>query len=240
VSALRSPDTEEPQDKGRSLSSSSGLAETPQKTISAGSLPPREDSFRPPQARVDGSTLARGKPVDLPNPLVSSPGRSRHVHAASGSSAITAESEIRRPSTAQDSGFSPSQSESNNSELSPSLPPLTKSSLGGLGFDEEIKRVFGGGSNDSILRRVSNSVKHGRSLSEAARQSPKWPRSPGSGTYGPQFGEITAPLSPDGREDVTSLKQELRRSTQRIAELEAKLNVGQNSLPRFYRLLTII
>jgi hypothetical protein len=97
--------------------------------------------------------------------------------------------------------------------------------LGGLGFDEEIKRVFGGGSNDSILRRVSNSVKHGRSLSEAARQSPKWPRSPGSG-------ETTAPMSPDGKDEVASLRLELRRSTRRIAELEAKLNVCQNLLSR--------
>lgn len=227
VGAPRSPDAEESRDHG---SSSSRRIETPQKSISPDSLPPRGDSFRPPQPRTDVSTAAKGVSSDSSNALVSSPSRSRHAHAASGPSTFGPEStETRRPLTAQDSGFSPSQSESNNSEISPSLPPLAKTSLGGLGFDEEIKRVFGGGSNDSILRRVSNSVKHGRSLSEATRQSPKWPRSPGSATYTPQFGEITAPLSPDGREDVASLKLELRRSTQRIAELEAKLNNNESA-----------
>jgi hypothetical protein len=227
VGTLRSPDIEESQDKGSLLSFGSDRTETAQKTISADSIPPRGDSFRSPQPRTDSSTSAKGKSVESQNTSVYSPGRSRHAHGASSSSAVTSESsETRRPSTAQDGAFSPSQLD--HSELSPSLPPLTRT-LGGLGFDEEIKRVFGGGSNDSILRRVSNSVKHGRSLSEAARQSPKWPRSPSSG---PPFGETTAPLSPDGKEDVASLRLELRRSTRRIAELEAKLNVCQNLVSR--------
>ncbi|KAI5779305.1 hypothetical protein EDC01DRAFT_312233 [Geopyxis carbonaria] len=123
----------------------------------------------------------------------------------------------------QESSFSPSISESNNSEISPALPPL-RSPVGGLGFGEELERVFGG---ESILKRVSQTVRHGRSLSEVTRQSPKWQR-PQSGStgggYGIPYAEITSPISPDSKDDPISLKQELRRSTQRIAELEAKLN----------------
>lgn len=126
---------------------------------------------------------------------------------------------------------------------SPALPPL-RSPVGGLVFDEELRRVFGGSSayvaastvtaaatpappsssgRESIGRRLSNTVKHGRSLSEAARMSPKWQRPTSAGVA--SFTEISSPISPDGREDTHMLRQELRRSTQRIAELEAKLNV---------------
>lgn len=54
--------------------------------------------------------------------------------------------------------------------------------------------------------------------------SPKWSR-PGSGGT-TSIGEISSPISPDRKDDISVLKQELRRSTQRIAELEAKLNVS--------------
>jgi hypothetical protein len=124
----------------------------------------------------------------------------------------------RRPSSATEGNWSPPPSGSVRSEISPALPSPFKSPLGGLGFDEDLKRVFGGG--EAVIRRVSNSIKHGRSLSEVTRQSPKIPKpSP--------YAEITSPIPLDGsREDTVTLKQELRRSTQRIAELEAKLNVS--------------
>ncbi|TGZ77253.1 RhoGAP-domain-containing protein [Ascodesmis nigricans] len=153
-----------------------------------------------------------------------------------------------RPTASQSSNLSISET---MSQSSPALPPL-RSPVGGLIFDEELRRVFGGSTpivppimtptatptatpvapvppsssgKESIGRRLSNTVKHGRSLSEAARMSPKWSR-PGSSGVAPQ-GEISSPITPDSKEDVAVLKQELRRSTQRIAELEAKLNNAQ-------------
>jgi len=128
------------------------------------------------------------------------------------------------------SDFSP-QGESAGSDGSV-LPPPFKSPVSDLSMEEDIARVFGGGDpSASILRRVSNAVRHGRSFSDLAARtgsSPKWPRSPSGGDPGylPFEGDITSPaLSLGGKDDTLALKNELRRSTQRIAELEARLNV---------------
>ncbi|RPA94191.1 RhoGAP-domain-containing protein [Choiromyces venosus 120613-1] len=138
----------------------------------------------------------------------------------------------QRPSTSHASGspsFSP-QGESAGSDGSV-LPPPFKSPVSDLSMEEDIARVFGGGDTSaSILRRVSNAVRHGRSFSDLATRtgsSPKWPRSPSGGDPGylPFGGDITSPaLSLGGKDDTLALKHELRRSTQRIAELEARLN----------------
>ena len=217
--------------------------------------PPRGDSFRPPISRTESPVAgvsARIKAFESPVIRAPSPSRTYTPSAASSSSNTTIESpetpkdskyptrhELglsafgsnglinnspaqpprasppRRPSTAQESSFSESQSDSS--------PVLTgyKSPVGGFG--EEVSRAFDGTGN--ILGRFSGSVKHGRSLSEAARMSPNWPRSPNSSGYLPNFGDITGPMSP-GSDDVISLRQEVRRSNQRVAELEARLNVS--------------
>ncbi|CAZ82194.1 unnamed protein product [Tuber melanosporum] len=111
------------------------------------------------------------------------------------------------------------------------LPPPFKSPVSDLSMEEDIARVFGGGDTSaSILRRVSNAVMHGRSFSDLATRTgspPKWPRSPSGGDPGylPFEGDITSPtLSLGGKDDTLTLKHELRRSMQRIAELEARLN----------------
>ena len=232
IGNLGSPELDELQEKFKAITSSRPVSSqtiSSKKTPDAVSLPPRGDSFRPPVSRTDSPVPVRGKSFDLTlTPL--SPGRSLYSQASSSSSTMTAielpgdenslvtqkdaSSPPPRPSTVQDSGFSPSHS--SESEMSPSIPPLNKVPMAGLGFEDEIKRVFDGGFSDPVLRRVSDTVKHGRSLSEAARL----PYSPGSGL---QYEETT--LSSD------ALKQELRRSTQRIVELEAKLNVRITANP---------
>ncbi|KAI5814199.1 hypothetical protein BZA77DRAFT_250415 [Pyronema omphalodes] len=60
----------------------------------------------------------------------------------------------------------------------------------------------------------SNALGHGRSLSELAV------RSPGEQAYG----DMVSPMYMDPKDEIRTLKQELRRSTQRIVELETKLN----------------
>ena len=145
---------------------------------------------------------------------------------ASQSYGPTRPSQPHRPGNSQDttssSNFSPVGNDiarSERSEHSPSVPAL-RSPVGGLVFDEELRRVFGG---ESVLRRVSNSVRHGRSLSEAA-SSPKWPQAGnGAGLYGDVA--AASPIISDINADNQALRSELRRSTQKIAQLEAKLNV---------------
>lgn len=239
---IKSLEVEEQREKSRSSSPVRGIANPP----------PRGDSFRPPTVRTESpvsGVSARIKAFETP--IVTAPSPNNRSYAASGgsnSSSTTIESpetpitskdskystksELtlstfgsspvqaprpsppRRPSTAQESTFSESYS-----EASPILPGY-KSPIGGFG--EEVSRAFDGAGG--ILGRFSGSVKHGRSLSEATKQSPKWPRSPSSGHYLPNFNDISGPMSPGG-DDVVSLRQEVRRSNQRVAELEARLNV---------------
>lgn len=98
-----------------------------------------------------------------------------------------------------------------------------------LGTDESKEHA-------SFLRRVSNSVRHGRSYSDKGgrmSKDSKWPSSPlnvvGTTGFGP---EISSPStsSPETREELTWFKNELRRERQKtvekdqkIAELEAAL-----------------
>ncbi|RMZ88124.1 hypothetical protein DV736_g4642, partial [Chaetothyriales sp. CBS 134916] len=119
-------------------------------------------------------------------------------------------------------------------QISPSLPRYS----GGTEFamDEEMARILGSDPSQqgSFLRRVSNSVRHGRSYSDkpSGRLSKdRWPRSPGASTSLVQ--EISSPTtaSPETKEEMAWFRNELRRERQklierekRIAELEAQLD----------------
>ena len=98
-----------------------------------------------------------------------------------------------------------------------------------LSMEDEMARIIrneDGTVNGSMMRRVSNAVKHGRSFSD--RGSQKW-RSPGTNEWNsPKTGtmEISSPVFPgaDGKEDVSQLKNQLRRAQSRITDLEAEKN----------------
>ncbi|PYH81465.1 RhoGAP-domain-containing protein [Aspergillus uvarum CBS 121591] len=88
---------------------------------------------------------------------------------------------------------------------------------------------------ESFLRRVSNSVRHGRSYSDKGSRlsrDAKWPRSPVNGsTPLADFGSPSAEVA--GPDEVTWLRNELRKERQRvfdreqkIAEMEAMLNAS--------------
>ncbi|KAK4134230.1 RhoGAP-domain-containing protein [Trichocladium antarcticum] len=139
-----------------------------------------------------------------------------------------------------------------NGALEPKVSPkLPRWSAGGdFSMDEDMARILGTDEgSSSILRRVSNAVRHGRtnstdagsnihgrlghtrSVSETTRgtASPRWPRTPIAedplhGGYGP---DISSPLSLSG-EDPTSLKRQLRNSEQRVAELERQFNTEKD------------
>lgn len=120
----------------------------------------------------------------------------------------------------------------------PSSPPtwrghLPKHSAGGdFSMDEEMTRILRGEEKEkaerkrensesgSMLRRVSNAVKHGRSFSD--RAIPLTQRTPTLG--GMEISSpilISSPMSSASNDDVPSLKSQLRRAQNRIAELEA-------------------
>jgi len=115
-------------------------------------------------------------------------------------------------------------------------PKLPRYSAGGdFTLEEDISRILGFDeptANESFLRRVSNSVRHGRSYSDKSGRfsRERWPRSPVVTAGGH---EISSPItsSPEHREELAWFKNELRRERQKnlerekkISELEAQIN----------------
>ncbi|PWY77447.1 Rho GTPase activator Rga [Aspergillus heteromorphus CBS 117.55] len=126
--------------------------------------------------------------------------------------------------------------------VSPSL--LRYNGGGDFTMDEDMARILGsedghpGQTNESFLRRVSNSVRHGRSYSDKGSRlskDAKWPKSPINGSAVlPDLGSPSA-INPEtaGPEEVTWLRNELRKERQRvfdreqkIADMEAMLNAS--------------
>lgn len=133
----------------------------------------------------------------------------------------------------------PETSKGGNRPTSPSLPRW--SAGGEFSMDEDMARILGGTEtqgHESFLKRVSNSVRHGRSFSDKgmrASRELKWPRSPTSNN--PMGQDISDPstTSPEHRDDIAWYKNELRRERQKaldreqkIAELEATLHSTVN------------
>ncbi|EEP78782.1 conserved hypothetical protein [Uncinocarpus reesii 1704] len=130
------------------------------------------------------------------------------------------------------------QSASNRAESSPSLPRC--SAGGDFSLEEDMARILGDESqnHESFLRRVSNSVRHGRSFSEKGSRLSKelkWPKSPASGNTFTHDISSPSATSPEARDELNWFKNELRRERQKIiekdqkiAELEAALNATQS------------
>ncbi|KAK5020176.1 Rho-type gtpase-activating protein [Cryomyces antarcticus] len=100
-------------------------------------------------------------------------------------------------------------------------------------MEEEMARILKGEDRgdenpdvpQSVLRRVSNAVKHGRSFSDKGLRSmsntPKW-RSPNASMdiSSPTKAIVPRKVSPDSTEEMAQLRNQLRRAQHRIAELE--------------------
>ncbi|KEY74252.1 hypothetical protein S7711_00409 [Stachybotrys chartarum IBT 7711] len=130
-------------------------------------------------------------------------------------------------------------------KTSPKLPRW--SSGGDLNMDEDMARILGTDEgSSSILRRVSNVVRHGRtgsvettqypmrlshtrSASETTRAtgSPRWPKTPVVEERSVQGREISSPVSLASIDDPALLRRQLRNSEQRVAELERQFNSGE-------------
>lgn len=113
---------------------------------------------------------------------------------------------------------------------SPSLPQYTAGSE--FSADEDLARLISdeqlaGQTSESFLRRVSNSVRHGRSFSDKsirAGKESKRTRSPANGSLAGT--DIVSPTASTSQaEEIAWLRAELRKERQRIAEMEGTLRV---------------
>ncbi|KAI0406865.1 rho GTPase activator Rga [Xylaria palmicola] len=131
-----------------------------------------------------------------------------------------------------------------------SSPKLPRWSSGGdFSMDEDMARILGTDEgSSSILRRVSNVVRHGRanstesgipprtghtrSVSETTRTttSPRWPKTPiAEDSVNGAGHDVTSPLGLTSGGDHAALKRRLRSSEQRVAELERQFT-NENDL----------
>lgn len=142
-------------------------------------------------------------------------------------------------------GKESAKDENGEPKHSPKLPRW--SSGGDFSMDEDMARILGTDEGStSILRRVSNAVRHGRtnsvespnqmaqrvghsrSISETTRAtgSPRWPRTPVADDYHAQ--DISSPMSLASGDDPAFLKRQLRNSEQRVAELERQFTTEKD------------
>ncbi|KAF7507411.1 hypothetical protein GJ744_010470 [Endocarpon pusillum] len=139
--------------------------------------------------------------------------------------------------------FSTSQSETLKVGSRPTSPGLPRWSAGGdFSMDEDMARILGGEDSqghESFLRRVSNSVRHGRSFSDKGirvSKEQKWPRSPiANNAMNGQDTSRPTTSSSEHRDELAWVKNELRRERQKtmerdqkIAELETALHSAAN------------
>lgn len=194
--------------------------------------PPTRAPTRPNGAQIqrqgsDSYMAPRAAPPRPPiNPLVTQQTSSQIVHELPGSGPTV-----------------------NGQPISPKLPRW--SAGGDFTMDEDMARILGGTdeSSQSLLRRVSNAVRHGRTASDtslAARQSghgrsisestrtqtsPRWPRTPIAELDNAGPHEISSPISihsPISVDDPALLRRQLRNSEQRVAELERQFTTEKD------------
>ncbi|KAE8394893.1 hypothetical protein BDV23DRAFT_126874 [Aspergillus alliaceus] len=110
-------------------------------------------------------------------------------------------------------------------------PSALRYSGGGEFMDEDMTRLMGSDdpqNNESFLRRMSNSVRHGRSFSDKGSRlskDAKWPKLPVNGNAPFQDPGSPTAISPEsaGPEEVAWLRAELRKERQRVLERDQKI-----------------
>ncbi|KAL4880856.1 hypothetical protein BJY04DRAFT_218695 [Aspergillus karnatakaensis] len=134
----------------------------------------------------------------------------------------------------------PQRSESFRPDYGASASPLRYSAGGDFSMDEDMARIMGSDeaqpnqSSESFLRRMSNSVRHGRSYSDKGSRlmkDPKWPRSPVNGSS-PKLDIANVSTSPEqgGSDEIGWLRNELRKERQRVAERDQRITEMESVL----------
>lgn len=199
---------------------------TPMEMPLSGSAP--EIPYPPPRARerdrLGASNGARSDSFMAPRPPPS---------------VVPGSQEAKHEST------STQRSESARTVDPPASPKLPRYSAGGeFSMEDDMARILGHDEpqdHASFLRRVSNSVRHARSYSDRGTRlsrEPKWPRSPLAGspsTVSAHENGSPASSSPELREELSWVKNELLRERQktmakeqRLLELETALKARNN------------
>lgn len=133
-------------------------------------------------------------------------------------------------SRSRNESTSTTQSEAAKIVDAPASSALPRYSAGGdFSMDEDMARILGeDGVQDSFLKRVSNSVRHGRSFSDKGgrlSRENRWPRSPANAGTMPMH-DLSSPStgSPENRDDLSWFKNELRREKLRASERDKKIS----------------
>ena len=238
------------------------LTTPPTKEIEAGKTafaPPLAPDGQPVQAatKVNGTAGVSTTPIEIPS-SGSAPGnpppRSRDRARLSPPGGILSDAFMapRPPPSilpgsqkAKHESTSTQRSESSRNGDQPASPKLPRYSAGGdFSMEDDMARILGNEEQQdhaSFLRRVSNSVRHARSYSDRGTRlsrEQKWPRSPLAGspsTASAHENGSPASSSPELREELSWLKNELLRERQkttakeqRLSELEAALEARNN------------
>ena len=205
-----------------------------------------ENNMKPAGDDVGHSTKINGgkvisKPIESPmsKSILDTPNQAQsRADAATGESPedsfVAPRAPPLRPSDttrARNGSMNTFQSDIQRATEQPVSPSLLRYSVGGdFSLDEDMARILGGdepSAQESFLRRVSNSVRHGRSFSDKGTRLSKeqrWPRSPAT-TSGMVGQEISSPstVSPEHRDELAWFRNELRRERQKSVEREQKI-----------------
>ncbi|KLJ11117.1 hypothetical protein EMPG_13568 [Blastomyces silverae] len=216
--------------------SSSTNDATPPTSSNFPSPPTADRSSGAKSSRAPESTVSKRASDTLASGSTPSP----HKRTASGNVSKQKPSDHRRSHSRHES-MNTLHSESHREADAGGSPLLRYSGAGDFSLDEDMARILGGEdlqSQESFLKRVSNSVRHGRSFSDkGARLSKeqKWPKSPSTASN--HANDISSPTasSPEHRDQLSWYKNELQRERQKIiekdqkiSELEASLNSSTN------------
>ncbi|PIG79300.1 Rho GTPase activator Rga [Aspergillus arachidicola] len=220
-----------PSHELRRLHENSGSLDSARSLLSSGSMqhpPKRGDSL---ESKLH---LTRKEPGVSPRPQSIAPGEP-WLDRTRGSPKLGESPRTSRNDTSLEQS-KPPRPNSINTFHQPDLqrqvdqagsPSVLRYSGGGdFSMDEDMARLMSSDDpSESFLRRVSNSVRHGRSFSDKGSRSSKdakWPKSPVNGSAPYQdLGSPTA-VSPEsgGPEEVAWLRSELRKERQRQANTE--------------------
>ncbi|KKZ65298.1 hypothetical protein EMCG_08814 [[Emmonsia] crescens] len=198
----------------------------------------------PPADRSSGAKSSKGPESTVSKQtsdiLASAPTPSPHKRSASGNVSKQKSSDHRRQHSRHES-VNTLHSEGHREADTGDSPMLRYSAAGDFSLDEDMARILGGDdiqNQESFLKRVSNSVRHGRSFSDkGARLSKehKWPKSPSTASNFANDMSSPNASSPENRDQLSWYKNELQRERQKIIEkdqkilqLEASLNASAN------------
>lgn len=229
----------------KELNASANIPSTLSSTINGNSPSSKNSATTPTNlARANGGKVISG-PIGSPNsksifdtaddPLESS-------DSLSGRKGLTSFVDPRAPplppadhSRSQSvSTLQSNQQRHPEGEKSPGLPRY--STGGDFTMDEDMARIMGAdeaSAHESFLKRVSNSVRHGRSYSDKTGRlsRDRWPRSPAVPPSSIAQ-EISSPstASPENRDELAWFKNELRRERQKTIEREKRIAELQSQL----------